>query len=385
MADLIADFGLEDFQAAGILGNIGHECAGFRLMQEVKPRGGRGGFGWCQWTGSRRVAFENFCSENGLLPTRDLGNYRNLKRELLTREFSGALQAVRQARTIVEAVRAFEAKFEKAAADAKHFDRRDKWADIAIKNFKMQIPMQIPAAVARILDRDVISRIVATAKSGTATFWLIEQIGDDGGQVLVRQAQGQDPQILAQDSTIFPLKAGLVPPDVAVTLLKAFKPAVDPGPGPSPAGPAASDDERAKRVFARAKARSGNLITRNAEGTNGGRLACAFAVNTVVKEALGKPIGGGLSTTLMGQVLKEKHTQVPEKNLVPGCVVISPTEPGKVGHVGIVGAIAANPTQTPIYSNSSSKGVFLQNFTVARWKAFYGGKRLPVLFYALKG
>src|SRR5207237_660573 len=69
-----------------ILGNIGHECGGFRLMQELRPTSGRGGFGWVQWTGPRRVAFEKFCDDNGLEPTSDAANYRFLKLELQTTE-----------------------------------------------------------------------------------------------------------------------------------------------------------------------------------------------------------------------------------------------------------------------------------------------------------
>jgi hypothetical protein len=52
MQKLVGELGLRDEQAAGVLGNIGHECMGFQSLQEVKPiRGGEGGWGWCQWTG----------------------------------------------------------------------------------------------------------------------------------------------------------------------------------------------------------------------------------------------------------------------------------------------------------------------------------------------
>jgi hypothetical protein len=60
MHDPVRDLSLTTVQAAGILGNIGHECAGFTLLQEQKPiRGGRGGWGWCQWTGPRRTISRN--------------------------------------------------------------------------------------------------------------------------------------------------------------------------------------------------------------------------------------------------------------------------------------------------------------------------------------
>ena len=62
MQHLLKDFPqLEDFHAAGVLGNIGRETGGFRLMQEVRPKKGRGGLGWLQWTADRREKFEAFC------------------------------------------------------------------------------------------------------------------------------------------------------------------------------------------------------------------------------------------------------------------------------------------------------------------------------------
>ncbi|UUO27250.1 hypothetical protein DCG74_08160 [Bradyrhizobium sp. WBAH42] len=48
MRFLLRDFPqLQDFHAAGVLGNIGRETGGFRLMQEVRPKKGRGGWGGC--------------------------------------------------------------------------------------------------------------------------------------------------------------------------------------------------------------------------------------------------------------------------------------------------------------------------------------------------
>ena len=66
MQDLRNDLGLSPEQAAGILGNIGVECGEFRHMQELRPTSGRGGYGWMQWTGKRRVDFENWAQKQGL-------------------------------------------------------------------------------------------------------------------------------------------------------------------------------------------------------------------------------------------------------------------------------------------------------------------------------
>jgi hypothetical protein len=44
---LMRDLGLTDIQAAGLLGNLGHESGGFRQLQEIAPAvpGSRGGWG----------------------------------------------------------------------------------------------------------------------------------------------------------------------------------------------------------------------------------------------------------------------------------------------------------------------------------------------------
>jgi len=61
-------FGLEDFQAAAIVGNLDQETGGFKFMQELNPKvkGSKGGYGFAQWTGSRRKAFETWASQNNL-------------------------------------------------------------------------------------------------------------------------------------------------------------------------------------------------------------------------------------------------------------------------------------------------------------------------------
>jgi len=88
---------------------------------------------------------------------------------------------------------------------------------------------------------------------------------------------------------------------------------------------------------------------------------------------------------LLRAMSKTPITQVPEAEIGPGMIIISPTHGGNVGHVGIVGEIK-NPTNaTVIYSNSSRLGVFSDTFTLGSWKNFYRDrKHLPVFFYALK-
>jgi Phage tail lysozyme len=89
------DFDLAEHQVADILGNLGEECNGFTAMQEEKPLvpGSRGGYGWAQWTGSRRVKFEDFCRDQGLGAWSDEANYGFLKLELQTSQFVGSGRA----------------------------------------------------------------------------------------------------------------------------------------------------------------------------------------------------------------------------------------------------------------------------------------------------
>ncbi len=111
---------------------------------------------------------------------------------------------------------------------------------------------------------------------------------------------------------------------------------------------------------------------------NRGRLACAWAVNRIVSDALGRPVGGGLGTATMVVVLKRMDVSLPEHQFEPGCIIISPTTGGVTGHVGIIGR------GDLIYSNSSSEGMWRQNFDMARWIAYYKTRRgLDVLRFEL--
>ena len=72
-ADIEEVFGLNDFQAAAMVGNFDHETGGFTMPEELNPvvPGSKGGAGWAQWTGKRRKKFENFVKENNL----DINSY----------------------------------------------------------------------------------------------------------------------------------------------------------------------------------------------------------------------------------------------------------------------------------------------------------------------
>ncbi|CDX54593.1 hypothetical protein MPL1032_190167 [Mesorhizobium plurifarium] len=131
MALLMRDFkiGLDD--SAAILGNLGHESAGFSAMQEIKPTvpSSRGGFGWAQWTGPRRRSFEAYASRVGLNPTDDQANYGWLFSELKG-PYRAAIDKLVAAKTLAAKVKAFEGVYEKAGV--KHYDSRNQWAAIAL-------------------------------------------------------------------------------------------------------------------------------------------------------------------------------------------------------------------------------------------------------------
>src|SRR4051812_293038 len=85
MRKLVADFPSLDLQdAAAIFGNLGHESLGFTRLQEISPtvKGSKGGYGWAQWTGPRRRAFEAWCKKHGKDPAADATNYAYLYLEL---------------------------------------------------------------------------------------------------------------------------------------------------------------------------------------------------------------------------------------------------------------------------------------------------------------
>ncbi len=92
---LAADLNLTKEQASGITGNLQAE-SGLQAVQERNPiGGGRGGFGWAQWTGPRRDAFEAYAKANNLDPKSDEANYGYLITELKSPEYAKMLAQLR--------------------------------------------------------------------------------------------------------------------------------------------------------------------------------------------------------------------------------------------------------------------------------------------------
>src|SRR5262249_38655926 len=127
MAKLHDDFGeLSKLHQAAILGNLGHECAGFTQMHQI---GGGDGLGWAQWSGERHALF---VAELAGRPPDDFdANYGFLKKELKG-SHKAAIAALLPTGDIHSAVVAFERKFEAASDDAKHYESRERYAQIAL-------------------------------------------------------------------------------------------------------------------------------------------------------------------------------------------------------------------------------------------------------------
>jgi hypothetical protein len=110
---LCKDLGLAGFQAAGLVGNLGYESAYFNKLQEIQPTvaGSKGGFGWAQWTGKRRTAYEAWCKAAKLLPISDEANYKYLLVELQG-AYAGFLAALKATKSIESASKLTHKDFE---------------------------------------------------------------------------------------------------------------------------------------------------------------------------------------------------------------------------------------------------------------------------------
>ena len=117
-------------------------------------------------------------------------------------------------------------------------------------------------------------------------------------------------------------------------------------------------------------------------GNNYVAFGCAEEVNAIIKKALGREIGGDVSTTRMYEALRNNPLRFLEVEApIEGDIVISPTGYGTTGKVlnGHVGIYVGNQD---IMSNDSQTGKFEKNYTLFSWKKRYGEEGgYPVKFY----
>ncbi len=140
---LMRDLGLTELQAAGLLGNLGHESGGFQVLQERHPvgKGSRGGWGLAQWTGPRRRAMEAWCRTRGLDPADPEANYGYLCAELRGSE-AEALVALKRTATLESATQTFCALFERPGIVA--LDSRLAWAHRALAGLRVGLAAHAP-------------------------------------------------------------------------------------------------------------------------------------------------------------------------------------------------------------------------------------------------
>lgn len=215
MGDLQRDFGLPAHAAAGIVGNLGHESGGFSQMQEQAPTipGSRGGFGYAQWTGPRRDAFEAWAKQNNLDPTSYEANYGFLKHELQNTPEGKVLDGLRSAPDVASATRVFQDQFLRPGIPAT--GARLNYANQAAGFQPPPAPVQTAALPPPTMN-DAGPQMGAPAPSG----------GPQGG--LPSFAQGGGPQIP------FPQGGAPTPPPMTPQ-----PPPIQPGSAPSPSPAAA--------------------------------------------------------------------------------------------------------------------------------------------------
>lgn len=137
VADLVRDYKLQAFQAAAFPGNAGEESGGFTKLQEQNPKSGRGGLGFFQDTGPRRVAFEAWLARNAdkhYSASDYAANYSFLVRELDGPE-AHVLTPLRATRTIEEATEVVMRVFERPYAPTAHLEVRIDYARKALAVF----------------------------------------------------------------------------------------------------------------------------------------------------------------------------------------------------------------------------------------------------------
>jgi Phage tail lysozyme len=97
---LMHDLGMSKEGAAGAIGNLLHEDPSLKAMNEKHPLipGSRGGYGWAQWTGTRRDEFEDWSKKHNLDVSSDAANYGFLVYDLKA-HFSALLKRMQHEST----------------------------------------------------------------------------------------------------------------------------------------------------------------------------------------------------------------------------------------------------------------------------------------------
>lgn len=111
VTQLTKDVKVQDFQSAGIVGNLGYESGEFKKLHEEGLPFEQGGIGWAQWTGTRRRKYETWCTKNKLNWQSDEANYGFLVAELKS-AYKSFLTELQQTTTLAEATHKTHANYE---------------------------------------------------------------------------------------------------------------------------------------------------------------------------------------------------------------------------------------------------------------------------------
>lgn len=145
VGDMMKLFGLADFQAAGYVGNFGHESGLVSGQQEGWPIGKvcpredllkyTGGIDWPQWTATRRRAFVDFINSRGLPYPSYLASLAFLRYEL-EGTHAHSVRQVKKTTTLKAAVETAEATYELAGVKA--MSSRQAFAERALALYRAQ-------------------------------------------------------------------------------------------------------------------------------------------------------------------------------------------------------------------------------------------------------
>lgn len=142
---MMSDFKLTDFQAAGVIGNFMQESGGSHLPPDYNEGGRRGpprfsgGYGWAQWTGGRQVTFIDFAIKQDFMKSKsvnanDAANYAYLKYEITKTAEKKVIPALAKAKNVEDAVLTWEKVFERAGIP--NNTQRIKYAKSVLKAMK---------------------------------------------------------------------------------------------------------------------------------------------------------------------------------------------------------------------------------------------------------
>lgn len=131
MGDLEETLGLTKEQAAGFVANLDHETLGFKFMQEIKPvvKGSKGGYGFAQWTGSRRKEFEAWAQKNNAPINSYEANFGYLIHEIRNTPEGRFMKDLEKTTTAKEAARVVSEKYLRPGKPnlKSRFDKAEKY------------------------------------------------------------------------------------------------------------------------------------------------------------------------------------------------------------------------------------------------------------------